>query len=58
MLVTSVLGHISNYRFPASYKNWRDTPIEELYRAPLQKDVIETSIDVVKNLKSLSKDIE
>ena len=39
MTMTSVLGHLMNYEFPAEYSSWQDVPVVELLSAPLVKVV-------------------
>jgi len=48
--ITSVLGHFMGLKFPDSYKNWQTTNIDELYKIDLEKILIESSREVVKNL--------
>jgi len=44
--------------FPDSCKDWQATRIEDLYHIPVVKSPIESSINVVQNLKFFSKDID
>jgi DNA topoisomerase-3 len=39
MTMTSVLGHLMNYEFPAEYSSWQEVPVVELLSAPLIKVV-------------------
>ena len=41
MIVTSVLGHIKNYQFPATCKSWQTTPYENLFSVKLEKVINE-----------------
>jgi len=44
--------------FPDSCKDWHATRFEDLYHIPVVKSPIESSINVVQNLKAYSKDID
>lgn len=50
MIVTSGLGHIKNYQFPASCKSWQTTKYEDLFDVELEKVIPENMTDVAKNI--------
>lgn len=50
MLVTSVCGHIIEYHFPKSCKDWKHTKYKKLYKTGLEKAPAEKNRDIVKNL--------
>lgn len=56
--VTSVLGHVMKIEFPESCGDWKNTKIEDLYQVPVVKSPIDSSKDVVKNLKTYSRDVD
>jgi DNA topoisomerase III len=53
--VTSVLGHIMGVDFPDNTRNWYETAMESLFHIPLVKSPIESSAQVVQNIKEFSK---
>ena len=55
--VTSVLGHIMGLKFPDYCKSWHGTSMESLFEVNMEKEPIETSVQVVQNIKAYSKDI-
>jgi len=52
--MTSVAGHLMNFRFPETHKNWQTTNLDELYSVRLEKATIDRSVDIVKNLQNQS----
>lgn len=52
MIVTSVLGHIKNYQYPAKCKSWQTTPYEELFDVKLEKVINEKQDSVAQNLRN------
>ena len=50
MIVTSVCGHIKEYRFPKKCRDWKNTDMRELFKVPLEKYVAEKQVDIVKNI--------
>lgn len=55
--ITSVLGHIMGLKYPDQYKNWNSTNMLDLFSAQMEIIPIESSKQVVQNLKFYSKDI-
>jgi DNA topoisomerase III len=51
MIVTSVCGHIKEYRFPKKCKDWKNTDMKQLFKVPLEKYVVEKQMDIVKNVQ-------
>jgi DNA topoisomerase IA len=49
--ITSVLGHIMGVDFPEATKNWYETEMESLFHIPLVKQPLETSAQIVQNIK-------
>jgi len=49
MICTSVSGHLMNYEFPATCKNWQTTAYDTLFTVPLNKAVHAT--DIANNIK-------
>lgn len=45
--VTSVLGNLTEVDFPDSCKNWTATNIESLFKIPLVKKALDSSVFVV-----------
>ncbi|RKP26983.1 DNA topoisomerase, partial [Syncephalis pseudoplumigaleata] len=50
MVMTSVLGHLTEDDFPAEYQRWSDWPPALLFEAPIRRTVSKTMKDVHKNL--------
>lgn len=50
MIVTSVCGHIKEYKFPKKCKDWKNTDIKELFKVKLEKGVAPKNIDMVRNI--------
>ncbi len=50
MIVTSVCGHIKEYRFPKRCKDWKNTDMKLLFKVPLEKYVVEKQYPIVKNI--------
>ena len=50
MIVTSVCGHIIEFKFPKKCKDWANTPYKELYKVKLEKQPSPQNSDIVKNL--------
>lgn len=51
MIVTSVCGHIKEYRFPKKCRDWKNTDMKELFRVHLEKYVVDKQADIVKNIQ-------
>ena len=50
-LMTSVSGHVSNYMFPASFKNWNSVSPESLFQAPINKTITENAKKIKQTLE-------
>jgi hypothetical protein len=50
MIVTSVCGHIKEYRFPKRCKDWKNTDMRQLFKVPLEKYVVEKQMNIVRNI--------
>jgi DNA topoisomerase-3 len=50
MIVTSVCGHIKEYRFPKKCRDWKNTDMKELFKVPLEKYVVDKQHDIVRNI--------
>uniref|UniRef100_A0A2K6WF35 DNA topoisomerase n=1 Tax=Onchocerca volvulus TaxID=6282 RepID=A0A2K6WF35_ONCVO len=44
--MTSVSGHLLQHEFPASFKNWTETPIKVLFDVNIQKNIIPGMEDI------------
>ncbi|KEP67584.1 UNVERIFIED_CONTAM: DNA topoisomerase family protein [Hammondia hammondi] len=55
MLFTSVRGHLMSLDFASAYQNWNTIPPEDLYGAPVEKNISQDAGDVRKNLVDLAK---
>ena len=51
MIVTSVCGHIKEYRFPKRCKDWKNTDMRQLFKVPLEKYVVDKQKDIVRNIQ-------
>ena len=51
MVVTSVCGHIKEYRFPKKCRDWKSTDMRMLFKVPLEKYVVDKQMDIVRNLQ-------
>jgi DNA topoisomerase III len=51
MIVTSVCGHIKEYRFPKRCKDWKNTDMRQLFKVPLEKYVVEKQMNIVRNIQ-------
>ena len=51
MIVTSVCGHIIEYKFPQKCKDWNSTPYKDLYKVKLEKQPSPQNVDIVRNLE-------
>ncbi len=51
MIVTSVCGHIKEYRFPKRCKDWKNTDMKLLFKVPLEKYVAEKQTSIAKNIQ-------
>lgn len=51
MVVTSVCGHIKEYRFPKRCKDWKNTDMRQLFKVPLEKYVVDKQMDIVRNIQ-------
>ena len=51
MIVTSVCGHIKEYRFPKKCRDWKNTDMKMLFKVPLEKYVVEKQMDIVRNIQ-------
>eukprot|EP00347_Sterkiella_histriomuscorum_P011161 403373519 len=58
MIVTSVCGHIIEYKFPQKCKDWAKTPYKELYKCKLEKQPSVQNLDIVKNLHEYAKNAD
>ena len=50
MIVTSVSGHIKQFKYPKRCTNWKTTRYEDLFGIELEKDVIEENQPILMNL--------
>ncbi|KAI8055459.1 DNA topoisomerase [Syncephalis plumigaleata] len=55
MVVTSVLGHLTEDDFPAEYRQWSNWPPAILFEAPIQRTISKNMKDVHKNLLNKSR---
>lgn len=55
MTVTSVCGHIKEYRFPKRCRDWKNTDMRELFKVPLEKYVVDKQADIVANIHKYGK---
>lgn len=51
MIVTSVCGHIKEYRFPKKCRDWKNTDMKKLFKVHLEKYVAEKQMDIVKTIQ-------
>ena len=51
LVMTSVSGHLMNFRFPPQYKNWTSVPPSSLFDAPVEKAVQEQMEPIARTLK-------
>ncbi|CDW85516.1 dna topoisomerase [Stylonychia lemnae] len=56
--VTSVLGHVMNYKYPDTCKNWQTTDYDLLFQIPLEKFVMDSNKQVVKNVQQACRDVD
>ncbi|CAI2385443.1 unnamed protein product [Moneuplotes crassus] len=56
--VTSVSGHVKGYKFPEKYSDWANTPLDELFDAQLEKDILPSSKFTATSLKRICKDYD
>jgi DNA topoisomerase-3 len=47
-IVTSVTGHIKNYVFDSSYKDWSGVDPEDLFHAPIYHQPVSDKLNLVK----------
>nr|PIM04076.1 DNA topoisomerase family protein [Toxoplasma gondii COUG] len=55
MLFTSVRGHLMSLDFASAYQNWNTIPPEDLYGAPVERNISQDAGDVRKNLVDLAR---
>ena len=51
------MGHITTIKFPDPIRDWSTTPVEQLFKQPLEIYPLETAKFIVQNLKFYSQDI-
>ncbi len=55
MIVTSVCGHIKEYRFPKGCRDWKNTDMKMLFKVQLEKYVADKQKDIVRNIEKYAK---
>lgn len=54
MIMTSVLGHLSNIDFSSQYSNWHKVDPEALFQAEIIESNLQDTVSILKNLQNLA----